>query len=420
MSTIPTGRINWLSSSAMWTRHPMQLLRSYKVTLLLRLSSQRINICQRTSLVITVLAVVVTANMLDKAYAQSNDSYYDDTHRILDGGIASKELSGNFGYDRFQFQEPADGRPFALDVRNSEFQVANSANPNPTSDFDCNQGSDPVNRYPLNVYDADKTAIVGGLINGHVPQESDWEPTYCNSAAVHFKYASTGTVDGIRITSAWDAFRMSIDSPGLAIRNSWISNVRDDVVENDFFFSTVFEDNLVDGTFQGISVHSGGDILVTPTETVLVSGSVIKIREYLYKGSQRFGALFKNETSSPASEIYDTVVAVDYQGGRTWRGYWEKSWSKIESCANNLFLWLSDSPIPDSVPPPPSCFTVMTGEHARRAWAEAKRNWIDCHPRVARAADDPESNPAECIPNTFGGYSRGPSTRPVPVVLRSE
>ena len=362
---------------------------------------------------------LVTAILGVTAEAQGSGPYYDDTHVILDNDLGKKVLSGNFGYERYQFDEPADVNPYALDLRSAEFQVANSANENPTSSFDCNQGSDPVNPYPLNVYNADYTAVVGGLIHGEIPQESDWESTYCNSAAVHFKYAPGGIVDGVRITSAWDAVRMSVDSPNLIVRNSWISNVRDDVLENDNSFSTLFEDNLVDGTFQGISVHSGGDILVMPLETVVVSGSVIRIREYLYKGNQQFGALFKNENSSPASRIYDTVIAVDYQGGRTWKGYWEKSWSKIEDCANNLFLWLSDSPIPDSIPSPPSCFTVLKGYDARTAWAQAKKNWVDCHPRVARAAGDPISSPEECRPDTFGGYSKSASSRPLPPVLRS-
>jgi hypothetical protein len=373
--------------------------------------------CYRIHLAFLVLAVA--AIPVAETYAQSTQPYYDDTHVILEGGVASEVLSGDYGYDRYQFDKSADGSPFALDVRNAQFQVANSANPSPTTEFDCNQGSDAVNRYPLNVYHADLTAVVGGLINGEIPQDSDWRPTYCNSAAVHFKYAPSGTVDGVRITSAWDALRMSVDSPNLTVRNSWISDVRDDILENDYFFSTVFEDNLVDGTFQGISVDSGGDIVVTSSETVVVRGNVIRIREYLYKGKQQFGALFKNETSSPGSKIHNTVVAVDYKGGDTWKDYWEKSWSKIVDCSNNVFLWLSDSPIPDAVPLPPSCFKVVKGEEARLAWAQAKKNWIDCHPRIARTTNDPDSNPEECVADTFGGYSRRPSTTPLPPEFHS-
>jgi hypothetical protein len=373
-------------------------------------------------LIYLVFIVLGVASIpLAKTHAQSTTTYYDDTHVTLESGVGIKVLSGDFGYDRYQFDESADGEPFALDARNARFRVANSANANPTTGFDCNSGSDPVNPYPLNVYHADLTAVVGGLINGEIPQYSDWQPTYCNSAAVHFKYAPSGVVDGVRITSAWDAFRMASDSPNLTVKNSWISNVRDDILENDLFFSTTFEDNLVDGAFQGLSVHSGGDIVNTSSEIVVVRGSVIRIREYLYKGKQQFGALFKNETVSPRSKIYDTVVAVDYKGGSTWSFYWEKSWSKIADCSNNLFLWLSDAPIPDAVPLPPSCFSVVKGEEARAAWANAKKNWIDCHPRLARTANDPDSEPEKCVADTFGGYSQRPSTTiPLPPELHAD
>ena len=365
-------------------------------------------------LALVVVAVGIAAIPTGEARAQSSPTYYDDTHVVLDDGTANRVLSGSFGYDRYQFKETADGKPFSLDARTAEFIVANSMNTNPTTDFDCDQGLQQINRYPLNVYDDDFIAVVGGLINGEIPQESDWEPSYCNSAAVHFKYAPSGTVDGIRITSAWDAIRMSTDSPELTVRNTWISNVRDDILENDKFFSTTFEDNLVDGTFQGISVHSGGEFTSPSTATVLVDGNVIRIREYLYKGEQQYGALFKNEASSPGSIIHNTVVAVDYNGGDTWSSYWGRSWSQIVDCSNNLFLWLSDSPIPSSVGSPPACFTVIKGEEARDAWAQAKKNWIDCHPRVARTSSDPKSNPEQCVANTFGGYSRRPSKTPLP------
>jgi hypothetical protein len=56
----------------------------------------------------------------------------------------------------------------------------------------------------------------------------------------------------------------------------------------------------------------------------------------------------------------------------------------------------------------------MKGEEARVAWAQAKENWVNCHPRVARTTNDPKSNPKECVSDTFGGYSRNPSSTPLP------
>lgn len=353
-----------------------------------------------------VMVIGLIVAVTPSAEAQATGAYHDDTHEILNGCVSTKVVSGDFGYDTYLFDDNADGQSLALDVRSAGFIVANSRNPNPTTEFDCENGSLPVNTYPFKVYDPDQTSIVGGIIRGEIPQESDWKPTYCNSAAMIFKRAPSSTVDGVRITSAWDGVRANLGSDNMVVKNSWLSNVRDDAVENDDFLTFTFEDNLVDGAFQGISVHSGGDITQQSAETVHIYGSVIKIREYLYKGGQRFGALFKNEESSPQSVIRDTVVAVDYRGGDTWGFYWDRSWSKIRECSNNVFLWLSDDPIPSSVPMPPACFTVLTGSDARAAWEEAKRNWIDCHPKVARTATDPVSNPARCVPNTYGGYSR--------------
>lgn len=369
------------------------------------------------SALLPLVGFLIAIAPIGLAIGQGNTGYYDDTHEPLVNEVAIEVVDGAFGYEPYLYSRPADGERLALDIRNATFVVANSQNANPTAGFDCDSGSLPVNRYPLKVYDPDFTSVVGGIIHGEVPQESDWKPTYCNSAAVIFKRAPSSTVDGLRITSSWDALRAGPGSSGLTIKNSWISNVRDDAVENDDFLSMTFEDNLVDGAFQGISIHSGGDITTSSRETIHLDGNVIRIREYLYKGGQRYGALFKNETTSPSSVIHNTVVAVDYRGGDTFGSYWERTWSKIDSCSNNLFLWLSDEPISSAIATPPACFTVLKGEQARSEWARAKQNWIDCHPKLARAPGDPASNPDQCVSGTFGGYSKPHSSRPLPPVF---
>jgi hypothetical protein len=357
-------------------------------------------------LTVSLFGVGIIACTMIITKAANAETYYDDTHSALQNGANVKVISGDYGYDSYKFNATTDGDPLTLDARNTSFTLANSKNSNPAYDVDCKKGPLPINRYPVKVYNADMTSFTGGIINGEIPQESDWKPSYCNSAGVIFKNAAGSKVDGLRITSAWDAIRAGGRSPDLTIKDSWISNVRDDAIENDDFYPLIFEDNLVDGAFQGISVHSGGSISNQSLATIELYGNVIRIREYLYKGKQKYGALFKSEDESPTSIIYNTVVAVDYNGGSTFNSYWERSWSKIEACSNNLFLWLSDQPIPASQPLPPACFTVLTGTEARAAWARAKNNWIDCHPKVSRTPTDPTSNPEQCVANTFGGYSR--------------
>ena len=339
--------------------------------------------------------------------APSQSGYRDDTHRTLNSGAAVLRLTGNYRLSRYLYDRPPDGRATALDARSAIFNVSNSKNANPTSRMPCSQGASPINPYPLSIYGDDRTALVGALIRGQIPQSSDWQQTYCNSAAIIFKSAADGVVDGVRITEAWDAVRISSASPNLTVRNSWISNVRDDVLENDYLFPAVIQDTLVDGAFQGISVRPGSSSRIADRSrnVVTVTGVLLRLREYPYKGEMRVGALSKTDPRSPRLRIMHSIVAIDCRRCANWSGSWSNTWSKIAESSNNQLLWLSDVPIPSAFPKPPSSFTVVRGQAARDIWARAKTNWINCHPKVVRQASDPRSNPAACRSGTWGGYT---------------
>jgi hypothetical protein len=335
--------------------------------------------------------------------------YVDDTFSSLQSGAPILALSGSYGYTPYMYDAKADGKALILDARNAKFLVANSRNSSPTASNDCSEGSLDVNRYPVNVYNADHTAIVGALVDGLVPQASDWEVTYhgvnesCNSAALHFKEAAYPMVDGARVHAAWDAVRPTTGSIEPIVKNSWFSGNRDDVVENDKFHNLQFIDNLVDGAFQIISVREDAP---NSSNTVTIRGNVIRVRSYLYKGQQQFGSLYKASSNSPANKIYDTVLAVDpSSGSSTWSSQWSYNWSRNTGCGNNLFLWMSDEPLNSNIGNIPSCFKIVKGQAARDLYNQAKANWINCHPKVRRIAGDPPSDFSKCQANTFGGYT---------------
>jgi hypothetical protein len=264
-----------------------------------------------------------------------------------------------------------------------------------------------VNRYPLVVEQQDGTALVGGLFLSRVPQGLEWRATYCNSAAITFQEAPNGVVDGVRITGAWDAIRAGRGSPNLTITNSWISNVRDDAVENDFLQPATIRDVLIDGAFQGISVKPRKDSAAEDASdrSIILSGVLLRLREYSYKDGRRFGALLKSDFRAPRARITNSVVAVAFEGGTSYPQFWATSWAKLTQSSNNLFLWLSDAPIPATMPLPPASFHVLRGQAARDAWARAQSNWIDCHPKIARLATDQRSNPDHCVANSWGGFT---------------
>jgi hypothetical protein len=354
-----------------------------------------------TASIFGVMAAAVVAS------TSRPSGYRDDSFEALRTATKVIELHGPQGWTPLHLRTPGGSNGIALDARRAIFEVSNSRNPNPTEALTCDQGQQEVNRYPLVIEQQDRTAVVGGLFLSRVPQTSEWRATYCNSAAITFQAAPDGIIDGVRITGAWDAIRIGRDSPHLLIRNSWISNARDDAIENDFLQPADIRDTLIDGAFQGISVKppKSSSGRAANGATMSLSGVVLRLREYPYKGEQRFGALMKSDASAPASRVVNSVIAVDYAGGRSYPGYWTTTWSKLTDSSNNLFLWLSDAPIPDVVFPPSSSFKVLRGELARQAWARAKSNWINCHPRLSRLPSDPKSNFAACVPGTWGAYA---------------
>ena len=364
----------------------------------------RINKLQKRS---AMLVVAAGMTALAAASMGKMPDYNDDTHEALRAARRVISLRGQQAFERLKFTPPAGMSGIALDARRTTFTVANSRNPNPTASQDCDQGSLPVNRYPLLIEEQDRTAIVGGLFLSRVPQSSEWRVTYCNSSAITFVGAPYGVIDGVRITGAWDAIRASVGSPGLLVVNSWISNARDDAVENDFLQTMTIRDTLIDGAFQGISVkpRKSSDMGDASNQTVELSGVLLRLQEYSYKEGRRFGALAKSDQRAPRFRVTNSVVAIDYAGGQSYPQFWATSWSKLTGSSNNLFLWLSDAPIPDFVPLPPPSFHVLKGKAARDAWSQAKSNWINCHPKLAHIPSDPRSNPAACVPNSWGGFT---------------
>lgn len=328
----------------------------------------------------------------------------DDTHDTLEREESVRRLNGDYGLQHYEY-DGGDGNGAIIDARLAVFNVANSKNGRPSQTSSCKEGSLLTNPYPLRIQKAPSATLMGGLIRSRIPQQSDWQATYCNSAAILFKNSANGVIDGVRITGAWDAIRASKQAGGLTLRNAWISDVRDDFFENDYLYDVGVYDTLVDGAFQGVSLKPGSQSKSAASANMItISGLLIRIREYPYKGEMRYGALTKNDDRSPRLRIRNSVVAIDYRGGKTFSDYWARTWSKLANSSNNIFLWLSDHPIPATFPMPPGSFRVIKGRAARQFWVDARNNWINCHPTIAREPSDSPSIARACQRGTWGAY----------------
>lgn len=256
-----------------------------------------------------------------------------------------------------------------------------------------------ANRYPVLIEHAPRGVWIGGVVTSHIPQDTFWDDQYCNSAGLTFRDVDFA-VDGVRVDGAWDGVRFSSETEEPShslLQHGWLSNIRDDAVENDKLTSLTIRDTLFDGVFTGISIdpasgYSGPDHY--ETGTLLLDRVLMRVQSYPYRENDgretvRPGSFIKGHFASPAVEIYDSIFAFDTPSSGMNHRMTTIFNSKLTSCADNMLLWMSDEAFPNNFPQPPGCFTIVTGAEARRIWERARADWINRHPEVGRVAGDP-------------------------------
>jgi hypothetical protein len=295
-------------------------------------------------------------------------------------------LRGDYGYSAYR----ASGldRGTTIDATAAEWTVANSRNTNPVEGYGADTGDLPINRYPFNVVNAPGVIIKGGTINGEVPQSSDWTWTYrddypdgtsANSAAVRVENSPGAIIDDWHITKPWDGIRVTGSSNGFLIDDAWVSDARDDAVENDAMVSGTIRDSLFDGVMSGISLDSDVD---GSGNTVTFDGMLLRNKPYLYKGDIVHASPIKTDSAAPEHtphlRFIDSVIAIEdpnHNGQHRLQAAWDHT---VES-HGNVFLNLSDTPLGKDYPKPGAGWTILQGEAARDYWEAARAEWIKNH-----------------------------------------
>ena len=237
-----------------------------------------------------------------------------------------------------------------------------------------NSGSQ-TNLYPFMVDNSNAgIEIYGATINGNVSLTGEWLDLYVNSAAFMVRDTEQARISDIRITQAWDALRVAGDSDGFEISNVWVSDVRDDAFENDNPVSGAIRNSLFDGVFSGISL--GHKNMADASHEVLeLDGVLMRMESYLFKGQMTHQSPFKMESKSPQLSITDSVIAID-NVNHVGDSRLKMAWDKTIHSSNNVFLNLSNDPLPSDYPMPPAGWTVLQGQQARDYWDAAREDWI--------------------------------------------
>lgn len=310
--------------------------------------------------------------------------------------MSTIKLTGNYGYKAYRAYDLPSGT--IIDASTASWIVSNMG--------------DQINRYPFNIEGAPNLVARGGAIWGTISQTLSWEETYINSAALRFENAPGVVIDDWRIDKAWDAIRIDSGSQGFLIDDAYITNNRDDAVENDDNHGGTIRDSLFDGTFVGISL--GDDHHVDGSQnTVSLEGVFMRMQEYIYKGELQHGTPFKADTGAPETtpdiRIINSVIAIqdpDHEGLSRLKIAWEH----VTESRGNVFLNLSDTPLPSDYPKPPAGFTILQGQQARDYWEATKAAWLDNHDGTPIA----DITPLPALPGTSTPVPVPPTTTPVP------
>jgi hypothetical protein len=276
-----------------------------------------------------------------------------------------------------------------------------------TQDNDGSDGSP----YPFMVNDSPGVIIDGGTINGTVDMTSEWRDVYNdgNSAAIRTEGTPDVVIRDWRITDTWDAVRVSWDSQNFLIDDVWVTNARDDAVENDRLQTGTIRDSLFDGVFGGISIDPSSSSPVDGhNNTVTLDGVLMRMQSFLYEGEMTHSSMIKTDSATdgeltPNLRFINTVFAiedVEHHSYRSMHDAWENT---IES-RGNVFLNLSDKPLPDDYPMPPEGWTVLQGQVARDYWQQAKSEWIERHSGENEVDIEPQPPVADELA-TFSGAS---------------
>lgn len=326
------------------------------------------------------------------------------------GSVVVRNRAGglDFGYEQYRPVYRSFNRKSGLlyDARGAKFVFNNSKNPNPVHGYDCRSGNDEISKYPIIIENVTDSRWVGGHVQGFLPLHSYWESTYCNGAA-YLAYANVVSlrVSNLRVDGAWDGIRMSEGSGGdngeaykrkSVIDGVWLSNIRDDCIENDDYSLLDVKNSLLDGCFSGISMDAGRHgcknniycVQMYSNHALLIDGLLLRMRAFKHKQSGidfngvdaplYHQAFIKLTLDSPTYVVSNSVFAFDFYTP-TYRERIVNQWRKISDCNNNYLLWMSDLSFPKDYPLPPSCFTIIKGAEARVFWGRVKSEWLNRH-----------------------------------------
>jgi len=239
--------------------------------------------------------------------------------------------------------------------------------------------------------------VLGGVIDGHIPLSWTWDQTHTFGG--YGDQTFTGhlvVIDGARVHNVEDGWKPRElpefgNSGIMQMRNTYMTGIRDDSIENDNFMPGFIEDSLFDGvhTFLSEQNQSGGTpTTLGPNEDRYIRITRVYVRLYPTNSDGSSGRWFKWQPRGTQSHnliITDSVFATH---GPTLQG----GWSPLNFPAGTTFqgtnyiLWLGTPGGYKAIVPPGVIF--LEGQAAKDKWNQVRNAWLLTHGYDPRPPDD--------------------------------
>jgi hypothetical protein len=245
--------------------------------------------------------------------------------------------------------------------------------------------------------------VVGGVVKGAIPLEWGWSATHSFGGEGYRTTASGLTaVDGARIHNVEDGWKPresqtpkdvgTYPNTGtFRMRDTYMTGIRDDCIEDDEFVPGEVEDSLFDGVWTFLSEQNqtrNDPQTIGPSEDASIRVTRVYVRLFVTNGSEAGGGKwFKWQGRGARNHslvITDSVFAVhkkprlgwqslDIPPGTIWKG-------------TNHILWLG-TPGEYGGPRPPEV-TYVEGQAAKDKWNQVRSAWLKAHCFEPRPTDD--------------------------------
>ncbi len=235
--------------------------------------------------------------------------------------------------------------------------------------------------YPVSLSGGPFACTSGGLYRGGWSSLTSWAAMHSVAAMRMTNYAPI--VENARIHNYGDGIRFAEGAQYWRVRRVYLSYLRDDCIENDWAYSGVVEDSLLDGCYNAFSAR-GYD---SQSRTRDGSADIVRVRDSLvrlqpmksvYKNRGRVpghAGFFKWDAAGPRLSIRSTVFRADQDANTVGLAV---PAGKLVDCANNTVVWLGAGPYPEKLP---SCFRVTRD---RAVWDRAVVRWKQAHGYLPR------------------------------------